>query len=466
MAGALRIPTLGTQSLWLDESYTLHLVRLSFSSMLATVPKTESTPPVYYVLAWIWSRLFGDSAFALRLLPALAGLATVAVIYVLALRVSGRRAAVYAGLLAACAPILVWFSQEARSYSLATLLACASLLALVRFLQDGRASALAGWTALSALGIATHYFVAFIVVPAAVWLLARRRADRRVLSGVIAVAAVGLALIPLAATQLHAGHADWLTGIDLATRIAQVPKQYLLGYASPNQTLTGVLAALLLAGASLPGIRALHRSGVLPLLSAGLVCTLAPILLALVGIDLLDTRNLLPAVPPLLVVASVLSAAGSSRLASACCVGGLCAVFMYVGLAIDATPRYQRNDWRGVSSALGPRTKRVIVASPDSALLPMQAYQRGITTLTGPLSTDTLDVIEIPPQQTGQGTAAPDHPSAAFRPPPGFKLVGARYTSTYAVLALRSPRPVILTPATLSAVRLGAQSYTVLAQSR
>ena len=47
LAAAIRLPTLAQQSYWLDEGYTVRLVRMSFSGMLHAIPRTESTPPVY-----------------------------------------------------------------------------------------------------------------------------------------------------------------------------------------------------------------------------------------------------------------------------------------------------------------------------------------------------------------------------------------------------------------------------------
>ena len=47
----IRLPTLAQQSFWLDEGYTERLVRMSLGGMLRAIPKTESTPPVYYAPA-------------------------------------------------------------------------------------------------------------------------------------------------------------------------------------------------------------------------------------------------------------------------------------------------------------------------------------------------------------------------------------------------------------------------------
>ena len=49
--------------------------------MLGLLPQNETTPPLFYCVAWVWARVFGFGEFALRSLPALAGVATVPVMY-------------------------------------------------------------------------------------------------------------------------------------------------------------------------------------------------------------------------------------------------------------------------------------------------------------------------------------------------------------------------------------------------
>ena len=65
-AGAvLRFVTLDSQSLWYDEAVTAQLLQMDFGAMLRAIPDSESTPPLYYVLAWLWTHVFG---WELRLL--------------------------------------------------------------------------------------------------------------------------------------------------------------------------------------------------------------------------------------------------------------------------------------------------------------------------------------------------------------------------------------------------------------
>src|SRR3954451_21168615 len=154
LGAALRFSTLAVQSYWLDEAVTVVLVRKSLGGVLSMIPNSESTPPLYYVLAWLWAQLFGTGEVGLRSLSALIGTATIPVAYAAAARLVSPRAGLVVAALAAVNPLLVWFSQEARAYALLVLLATAALAVFARLL-DGRPTprALAAWAVLSALAL-------------------------------------------------------------------------------------------------------------------------------------------------------------------------------------------------------------------------------------------------------------------------------------------------------------------------
>src|SRR5206468_4258293 len=106
---------------------TVWLTRMSFGHMLTTVPKTEATPHLFYVLDWLFTRPFGTSEVGMRLLSALLGTLTVAVVYVAGAVGASRRAGLAAAAFAAVNPFLVWYSQEARAYALVVFLSAVAL---------------------------------------------------------------------------------------------------------------------------------------------------------------------------------------------------------------------------------------------------------------------------------------------------------------------------------------------------
>lgn len=128
-AVGLRFYRLGHQGFWYDEANSALLVRMSPGRMLGLLGQSESTPPLYYCLAWVWVRVFGSGEAGLRSLSALAGVAVVPVAYGIGAVLATRRVGLVAAALAASNTLLIWYSQEARSYSLLVLLSAVSLLA-------------------------------------------------------------------------------------------------------------------------------------------------------------------------------------------------------------------------------------------------------------------------------------------------------------------------------------------------
>src|SRR5258705_272939 len=78
-----------------------------------------------------------------------------------------------AAALCAFNPLLVWYSQEARSYALLVLLSGLSLLAMIAVLDRPDARRVATWAAVAVVALATHYFAGFLLAAEALWLLWR-----------------------------------------------------------------------------------------------------------------------------------------------------------------------------------------------------------------------------------------------------------------------------------------------------
>ena len=116
-------------------------------------------------------KVFPSTEVGLRAIPAICGVALVPVAYWIGRELASTRAATIAAALVASNPFLVWYSQEARSYSLLALLSAIALLLTLRALRRPSGRLYAGWMVVSSLALATHYFAAFLVLPEAVILL-------------------------------------------------------------------------------------------------------------------------------------------------------------------------------------------------------------------------------------------------------------------------------------------------------
>jgi mannosyltransferase len=474
-AFALRLAIAPLPSYWVDEAFTVRLLSGDFGGLLGDLAETESTPPLYYVLAWAWSQAMGLGELGLRSLSALAGVATVGLAWALGRWLAGPRAALAAGALAAVNPFLIWFSTEARAYALATALASAALLLLVRMLaREARSpdevpaaaapadaadppvaagGRLAAWAALAAGALTTHYATAFVIGAQAVILL-NRRGGRAAWTAVAAVTAVGVALIPLAAAQrgnAHAQSLDELSG-PLTERIAQLPKQFAIGYDAPLEVVLAAIAiSVLVAGVALALLAGPElRTRAMVLLTVATAGVVAPLAATVAGLDVVASRYLLPALLPLLAVAGAGLAAGPWRRAGPALAVGLTGAWLAVTVAVAADPRLQtRADWQGVEATLGPAPDdgRAIVTSPSNGALVLSDAYRLQARYEPP-----RPVIEVVLAATADGGEAPPSPPTA--PPPfaatGFTLAEQRVERGYVLQRWRARAPQPLDPALLA----------------
>jgi mannosyltransferase len=469
VAGGLRAATIEAQSFWDDELFTVWLVRMDFGDMVRAWWDSEATPPVYYVVTWLWSQLSGTGEVGLRSLSVLAGTAAVPLVYLVGSRFASARAGLAAATLVAFNPFLVWYGAEARSYAFVVPEVALGLFFFLAALTRPSARNLAGWAIVSALALATHYFTAFIVMPQAAWLLLALPRERRraVLAAIAATAVAGAALLPVLLHQQGANpDPGGFGGTSLVSRTAAVPKNFLVGYQLPAELLLSMLSGLLaLALAAVVVLRARgaerRTAGVCAAVAAAAVGI--PLLLTFAGQDYLSSRNVIAALIPALVVAGIGVAAARAGLVAGL---ALCAVWLIVVGGVVVDPRYQRKDWRGAARALGPVVEdRVLVFSPGFTNPgPFRGYFRRGELMGGPVATREIAVVALAAAgRFSSGTPAPPR-GPLGPPPPGFRLVERREAETYTLMRFRSPRPVVVTRETADRLAFKAEGHAVVTQ--
>ncbi|HEX8689226.1 MAG TPA: glycosyltransferase family 39 protein, partial [Solirubrobacterales bacterium] len=384
LAAGLRFATLGAQAYHHDEIVTAsRVLRGDFWHAMDAVGFSESAPPLYYALAWFWTQLTGTGEYGLRSLSALAGVATVPVAYLLGAELRDRRAGIAAAALVAVNPMLLWYSQEARGYSLLVLLTSLSLLYFLRTLDrprgdvpgvmhtyggltPGTSRDLTLWGVFSGLAMATHYFALFPVVAEAAWLAWRR--GRESLRGLWVVAGFGLLLAPLAIHQMLQGHAEWIGNHSLGHRLWEVGVVFTVGeigdiVARPERpALALVPVALIVALLALLAMRGERRErrAAAPVLAIAAATVTIPLLLAVLAPskDYVLARNVLPALVPLLVAVGIAATLRGALLGAA-----LFAYSLGFCLLASLSPAFQRPDWEAVAAKLGePEAPRAMVS--------------------------------------------------------------------------------------------------------
>ncbi|RME49247.1 MAG: hypothetical protein D6796_05220, partial [Caldilineae bacterium] len=162
LALALRLFRLGGQSLWYDEGVTWYLSRFSLPA-LARWTAADIQPPLYYVIVWGAVRLLGQSEWALRFPSAAFGVLAIPLLWQAARRLF-RRGAMAAALFAAAAPLMVYYGQEARMYTLLVAQATLAGWLLLRVAGGGGRRHALAYTLVMASALYTHYFAAFLLL--------------------------------------------------------------------------------------------------------------------------------------------------------------------------------------------------------------------------------------------------------------------------------------------------------------
>jgi mannosyltransferase len=408
LGAVLRFATIAHQSYWVDEATTVHELRLSLGGLLHEIRVNETTPPLYFLVAWVWAKVFGTGEAGLRSLSALFGIGLIPLAYLCARELISRWAGVLAAAFAAVSPFLIWYSQEARAYAMFAVFCGLSFLFFVRQRRGPNRRDLVLWTVFSVLAVLTHFFAGFLVAPEAVALLWWQR-SRAVVVAVAVVALVQAALLPLAAGDT--GHPlGWIKEFPLSVRIKQVPVDFALSSLYQSQAVTygltgAAVMALAVAGLLAFGGGPRRRRGALLAVAVAAVVVLVPMLLAAFGRDYVVPRNFIGAWIPLIVVIAAACTAPRTLPFGALLAAALLGAFIYAGVKVDSDAQYQRPNWRGVARALGTAAgPRAIVAyDAGFASQPLTVYLPGIPwqQLGGPpVTVGEVDIVGSPFQTT------------------------------------------------------------------
>ncbi|HXQ89537.1 MAG TPA: glycosyltransferase family 39 protein [Solirubrobacterales bacterium] len=438
LGAALRFATLGAQSYHHDEIVTAsRVLRVGFGHAMDAVGFSESAPPLYYALAWLWTQVAGTGEWGLRSLSAVAGVATIPVAYLVGRELRGERAGLLAAALVAVNPMLLWYSQEARAYALLILFCALALLFCVRALgreREGRRD-LVLWGVFSALALATHYFAVFPLI-AEVVLLWRRR-GRAIAPGLWIVGLAAALLAPLAYHQMSYGHAEWIGKFSLGHRLGEVAISFMVGeigdiigrVESPEPALVPlalVIAAFVVLAAR--GDAGERRAAVVPLAVAATAIGV-PLLLAVGpgGKDFVLARNLLPALVPLLLAVAVALCVRRAGRAGAAIATLLLAYSLGFSVWASAAPDLQKPDWKAVADRLGePQAPRATVTWVIG-LAPLRYYLEDGATQSKP----SEGAIQLKPAEGYDWLVGEvSFVSLGQAPPPPTRLLGPRFSET------------------------------------
>jgi uncharacterized membrane protein len=216
---ALGIRLIIVRGFWLDEATQGYDSRLSYGAMLKALGH-DNHPPLDYSITWLVAHTLGSTQTDLRLPAILFGTLTIPVLYLAGKALYHERVGVLAAAFGTFGALAVWYSQEARMYSLFMLLATVTIWAQSRILSRDQKRFWLLWAAAGAAMIWTQWFAGLAVgveILYFVVVLAGRRHDparRRQLTH-LGVAVAGIVVtcapgIPLLLTQFRNNQATGL----------------------------------------------------------------------------------------------------------------------------------------------------------------------------------------------------------------------------------------------------------------
>jgi hypothetical protein len=251
------------------------------------------------------------------------------------------------------------------------------------------------------------------------------------------VSVVAAALLPLALHQRSTGAARFISESSIARRLAQLPKQFAVGYQGPAEVVLTVGAVLLLAYAVVRLLTADDRTRARGLLFAGLGigAIVAPLVLALIGPDYLIARNVIASWLPLAIAVAVGFAGGRAGVAAAV---GLCVIGLVAVIGVDTTERYQRDNWKAAAHFIGkPDQPRVVIITPAAGATPLRHYlAHSISTPAAGVDVKEIVFVGLAARVPGEAPHPPRPPQVGAA---GFTETRREQADTYTVVVEQSP---------------------------
>ncbi|MBD3280364.1 hypothetical protein GF389_02475 [Candidatus Dojkabacteria bacterium] len=168
LGAVLRVINIDSADFWRDEAFTLRAAVMNFGDMWSALTN-DTAPPLYTIILHYWLKIFPLTEFWARVPSLLFGVGTIYATYLLAKELFpySRKYIYLSTLFVALNPVLIFYSQEARAYSLLSLLATISLYLIVKVSGSEKVKR-SDWLLLSITTIAGLYtqnlfiFIAFV----------------------------------------------------------------------------------------------------------------------------------------------------------------------------------------------------------------------------------------------------------------------------------------------------------------
>lgn len=402
------------QSLWLDEAINILAAKsYSLPEMIREYARADFHPPGYFIILWLWTKIFGYSEISSRLPSVIFGFLTVYLTYLLGKKLHSVKLGLIAALLLAINPLHLYYSQEARMYAFATFAVVLNFYFFLKLIKHESRAII--YYALSLALLISSDYLAYFVLPAQVILLLISRSTVVIKQWVLSSIPAALLLViwsPNLFSQLGIGLGTandlpaWreVVGSFSIKSVMLTYVKFIIGRISYPDKLVylatflpiGLLYAwlifrgiwkgekvrnILLIWLLVPLMIAVIISLFIPIYSYFRLLFLLPLFILLVSLGIILFKNRLYHIFYLSVVA----------------VAVFCtSVYLF-------NPAYQREDWKGAVALVATKPKTsVVIFESNEAFSPFKYYSQdknlGVGGLKNVPARSSADVIDLESQ--------------------------------------------------------------------
>jgi mannosyltransferase len=194
------------QSFWLDEAITASNARdYSLMHLYTNYLPYDNSPPGYLFLINTLFSFFPNTDLIARLPSVIFGVGTIFITFILSKKLSGENFAKVVAILIATSPLHIYYSQEARMYSLTAFLATVIMWTLVNYLDQQRQKFLLLYILMSVFLIYTHYLGGLLLIVANVLVFSFKKINKAWFLSQIIILISFIPWIPTFLKQLKLG---------------------------------------------------------------------------------------------------------------------------------------------------------------------------------------------------------------------------------------------------------------------
>jgi mannosyltransferase len=406
----LRFYNLGYNSLWLDEASTYSISVKSFADIWQVTAAGEFNPPLFYWIEHVMLML-GNNEFILRFVPALLGVLSIPLFYLVGKEFLDRNTGIIAAAACAVSPFLIYYSQEARAYAVMLFFMALATLFFLKAMKSGTWVHWILFGVFSALAFWAHFY-AFVMI-AALGLYAliewapRIRSELHNLKMLVLGSLVFIILcVPLIIVTVQL----------FITRTASAPTYGIQGLEIIAETFSqlsgfNTIAMILLVVLFVIGI----IQAFLIERNKGIFLVLLTVLTFVISYILSFKMPMLPRYLIFLSLVFFIGIAVSYRLfyglwCNKAVVYGFIVVLFVIGISVLAQmgyySGYSKDDWRGFSGSLQEKTSAgdIIVAVPGYMTQPLDYYYSATRDNTREYGATTGQDLEKLSLQKGNST--------------------------------------------------------------